>query len=307
MHPNLIRSQEQARGKRKHVELASDYVDDVDDDDDGTDHEPSPEAVIEPSKSTTNEQTAAPRGTKLWLSQLDAITEFRATAIAPVDSLGAAVIPQGSDKDFRFQCLLGVMLSAQTKDQITSNALKNLRLKVPGGLSVANVINTSEETIRNLIYPVGFYKRKAEYIKRTSAILQDKYEGDIPSTLRELQQLPGVGPKMAYICMNIAWNKCVGIAVDTHVHRISNRIGWVKSTKTPEQTRIALEEWVPREQWRTINTTLVGFGQVHCLPINPKCLSCPIRDTCNFGKKIVKDAQKKNKKSRDSAESTSSS
>lgn len=90
-------------------------------------------------------------------------------------------------------------------------------------------------------------QRKADFIKRTTQILKDQYQGDIPPSLKELIKLPGVGPKMAHIVMDVGWNQITGIGVDTHVHRISNRLKWVqKETKTPEATRVSLEDWLPR-------------------------------------------------------------
>lgn len=104
-------------------------------------------------------------------------------------------------------------------------------------------------------------------------------------------KLPGVGPKMAHICMDTAWNLVTGIGVDTHVHRISNRLHWVENpTKEPEKTRIALEKWAPYELWKEINLMMVGFGQTVCLPVNPKCDSCLNNKICpsRFSKKIKK-------------------
>ena len=136
------------------------------------------------------------------------------------------------------------MLSAQTKDEVTAAATNRLQT-LP--LNVETMCKTDEETISKLIYPVSFYKRKAQYIKRTAQILKDAYDSDIPNNVTELCKLPGVGPKMAYIAMHVAWNNCAGIGVDTHVHRISNRLGWTrKTTKQPEQTRKELEEWLPQ-------------------------------------------------------------
>lgn len=130
------------------------------------------------------------------------------------------------------------------------------------------------------------FQRKVEYIKRTSVILLDKYNGDIPRTIKELCELPGVGPKMAHICMQIAWGEVSGIGVDTHVHRISNRLGWVrKQTKTPEETRNELEDWLPKPLWKEVNHLLVGFGQEICLPRFPKCSECLNKDICPFAKK----------------------
>jgi len=95
-------------------------------------------------------------------------------------------------------------------------------------------------------------------------------------------QLPGVGPKMAMLCMQVAWGMSVGIGVDVHVHRISNRLGWVgkKPTKQPEVTRKILESWLPHEYWKPINKLFVGFGQTICTPINPKCAKCQINTLC---------------------------
>ncbi|XP_077173146.1 endonuclease III-like protein 1 isoform X3 [Paroedura picta] len=124
-------------------------------------------------------------------------------------------------------------------------------------------------------------ENKARYIKQTSAILQRDYGGDIPKTVAELVKLPGVGPKMAHLVMAIAWQNVSGIGVDTHVHRISNRLRWVRrETKLPEETRQALESWLPRELWSEINWLLVGFGQQTCLPVSPRCSDCLNRGLC---------------------------
>lgn len=108
-----------------------------------------------------------------------------------------------------------------------------------------------------------------------------QYKGAIPNNIPDLIKLPGVGPKMAHICMNAAWGIVTGIGVDTHVHRISNRLGWVsKPTKEPEKTRQELERWLPHEHWDEINVLLVGFGQTTCTPINPKCSACMLTKLC---------------------------
>lgn len=109
-------------------------------------------------------------------------------------------------------------------------------------------------------------------------MLLDEYEGDIPSTIEGLTKLPGVGPKMGYLALKIAWNKVDGIGVDVHVHRICNRLQWV-STKTPEETRVALESWLPKEYWFHINLLLVGFGQQIC-GSSPKCEQCKLKNNC---------------------------
>lgn len=138
-----------------------------------------------------------------------------------------------------------------------------------------------------------------KYIKNTTAILKEEYSGDIPNTVESLCRLPGVGPKMAHLCMNIGWGIVTGIGnffyisaygtinlimsfvlgVDTHVHRISNRLGWVKS-KMPEDTSKQLEDWLPREFWDEVNHLLVGFGQTLCRPVHPRCGDCLNKDSC---------------------------
>ncbi|XP_033120188.1 endonuclease III-like protein 1 isoform X1 [Anneissia japonica] len=230
----------------------------------------------------------------LWRDQLAGIKEMRKMRDAPVDTMGASKIGDSSAEPavYRYHVLLSLLLSSQTKDQVTKAAMVSLR---EHGLTVENILATSEQDIGLLIYPVGFWKRKAEYIKKTTQILKDKYNSDIPPTLKELISLPGIGPKMAHIIMDVAWNKLTGIGVDTHVHRITNRLNWVKKpTKTPEGTRIGLEEWLPRELWSETNVLLVGFGQQTCLPVGPRCTECLIKNICPIGKNIkLKDSPPK--------------
>lgn len=117
------------------------------------------------------------------------------------------------------------------------------------------------------------------YLKQAAIILRDQHNSDIPTTLEGLMSLPGVGPKMAHLCMGAehGWNKVTGIGVDVHVHRITNLWGWQSPpTKTPEETRMALESWLPREKWKEINWLLVGFGQKVCLPVGRKCGECTL-------------------------------
>ncbi|CAM5087782.1 unnamed protein product [Natator depressus] len=220
-----------------------------------------------------------------WKQQLDNIREMRQNKDAPVDQMGAEKCFDTSapPEVMRYQVLLSLMLSSQTKDQVTSAAMLRLR---EHGLTVDNILQTDDVTLGQLIYPVGFWKNKVKYIKQTTAILKQQYGSDVPSTVAELMNLPGVGPKMAHLLMDIAWNNVTGIGVDTHVHRISNRLKWVKKeTKTPEETRAALEDWLPRDLWSEINWLLVGFGQQICLPVNPRCKECLNRDICPAAKR----------------------
>ncbi|CAL7940934.1 unnamed protein product [Xylocopa violacea] len=220
-----------------------------------------------------------------WETILENIKEMRKHQTAPVDEMGChkCADPKASAKVIRYQSLLALMLSSQTKDQVTHAAMQRLNTY---GCTPETIMGTPDDVLGKLIYPVGFWKTKVKYIKKTSQILIDKYDGDIPKTLKELQQLPGVGPKMAHICMQVAWGEISGIGVDTHVHRICNRLEWVKKpTKTPEETRMTLEEWLPKDLWSNINYLLVGFGQEICLPRFPKCEECLNKDICNFSKK----------------------
>ncbi|OAD62046.1 Endonuclease III-like protein 1 [Eufriesea mexicana] len=220
-----------------------------------------------------------------WETVLENVKEMRKYKTAPVDEMGChkCTDPKATAKVARYQSLIALMLSSQTKDQVTHAAMQRL---IAYGGTPEIIAGTPDHVLGKLIYPVGFWKRKVEYIKRTTTILIDKYDGDIPKTLKELCQLPGVGPKMGHICMQIAWGEVSGIGVDTHVHRICNRLGWVKkTTKTPEDTRIAVEEWLPKELWSQVNYLLVGFGQEICLPRFPKCNECLNKDICPFSAK----------------------
>ncbi|KAG7316053.1 hypothetical protein KOW79_020919 [Hemibagrus wyckioides] len=215
-----------------------------------------------------------------WRRQLSFIREMRSGRDAPVDQMGAEKCydPQAPPEVMRYQVLVSLMLSSQTKDQVTAAAMERLRAH---DLSVTSILKMDEDTLGRLIYPVGFWKTKVKYLKQTTEMIHREFGGDIPDTLEGLVRLPGVGPKMAHLAMAIAWKRVSGIGVDTHVHRISNRLGWTRTTtKNPEETRRALEEWLPRDLWCEINWLLVGFGQQVCLPVSPLCSICLNQHTC---------------------------
>ena len=140
------------------------------------------------------------------------------------------------------------------------------------------MINLTEDDIQTLIYPVGFYKTKAKRIIEMSHKILKDYNGIVPDTIDELLKLKGVGRKTANIVITLGYAK-LGICVDTHVHRISNRWGYVK-TKNPTQTEFALREKLPKEYWIEYNDILVTYGQNVCVPISPKCSICPIEKYC---------------------------
>lgn len=220
-----------------------------------------------------------------WKEVLENVRKMRQAVEAPVDTMGCDKCPDQSvpQKLVRYQLLVSLMLSSQTRDEVTHAAVGRLR---DFTLTPESIAGADEKQIEQLIYPVSFYKNKAKHLKQTAKILLEKYDGDIPDSVEGLCSLPGVGPKMAYLAMSCGWGRTVGIGVDTHVHRISNRLGWLPApTKTPEQTRKALEAWLPRELWDEVNHLLVGFGQTVCKPTGPKCSSCLNRVLCPFGRK----------------------
>ncbi len=174
-----------------------------------------------------------------------------------------------------FRILISTMLSLRTKDAVTSKASERLfkRAHTP-----ELMISLSVWEIENLIYPVGFYKRKAQNIRLASQILIDKYGGEVPDDLNELLKLPGVGRKTANLVITLGFGK-KGICVDTHVHRICNRFGYVR-TKSPDDTEMALREKLPEKWWIAINDILVAFGQSLCKPTSPMCSRCPVEEFC---------------------------
>ncbi|KAG8778951.1 DNA N-glycosylase and apurinic/apyrimidinic (AP) lyase [Ceratobasidium sp. 428] len=214
-----------------------------------------------------------------WERQYKLIEEMRANVQAPVDTMGCckAMTGQGELKDQRFGVLVSLMLSSQTRDEMTAAAVTNLRTVLPGGLTVTSIIEADLSVISQAINKVGFWRRKAEYVKEAAGTLRDKFDGDVPKTVDELCSIKGIGPKMAFLILQVAWDINAGIGVDVHVQRITNRLGWHKpATTTPEQTRLNLQSWLPLELRKPINPLLVGFGQVICLPIGPRCDSCTL-------------------------------
>ncbi len=175
-----------------------------------------------------------------------------------------------------YQVLVSTMLSAQTKDPVTLAASLRLFAVAPDPASLARL---STARIEKLIYPVSFYRNKAVHVKETARRLVRDFGGQVPATMEELLTLPGVGRKTANLTLIVACRSRDNICVDTHVHRIANRFGWVR-TRTPEQTERALYEVAPRKWWATINLHLVTWGQHVCKPVYPLCGRCILNDTC---------------------------
>jgi endonuclease-3 len=192
-----------------------------------------------------------------------------------------------------FKILISTILSARTKDSNTREATQMLfsRYKTPKEIAKAPV-----SELEQLIYKAGFYRVKARRVKEVSKIIHNHYEGIVPKDKEELISLPGVGAKTAN-CVLVYAFKEPAIPVDTHVHRISNRLGWVK-TKTPEKTEEQLLEIIPKDQWIRINRLFVRFGQEICIPNYPRCDSCPLNDFCpkDFSMEIALKKKRKKKK-----------
>lgn len=194
-----------------------------------------------------------------WRRDYPIIQELRVEKDAPVDYVGCDRLAdaKASRKDFEWQCLVAAMLSSQTKDQQNAEAMAQLRRH---GNTIVSIANTPVKKIDRLIFKVGFHATKAVNVRAAARICRDKHGGRVPSTLEGLLALPGVGPKMAHLTLLAAFNDQKGLCVDTHVHRIANVLGWI-STNTPEETRKALETWLPHEHWPHINAMIVGIGQ----------------------------------------------
>lgn len=176
-----------------------------------------------------------------------------------------------------FKILIGTLLSARTRDEVTTAVIKALfsRFKNPVELSRANLSD-----IKKLIQKIGFYNVKASRLKEISQLIIKKYNGEVPSNLNDLLTLPGVGRKTAN-CVLVYGFKKAAIPVDIHVHRISNRIGIV-NTKNPVETENVLQKSIDKKYWIRVNETFVTFGQNICLPIKPKCNVCQLTKMCKY-------------------------
>jgi len=175
-----------------------------------------------------------------------------------------------------FQILISTIISLRTRDPVTFTSSEKLFEAAPDPKSIFE-LNTAQ--ISELIYPAGFYRRKAINIKQISEILLNKHQGLVPRDLDALLELPGVGRKTANLTLGLSFG-IPALCVDTHVHRIPNRMGWIE-TKTPEKTEFALVKILPKKYWIEINELLVAFGQTICTPVSPKCSECPFKDDCH--------------------------
>ena len=172
-----------------------------------------------------------------------------------------------------WQILASTILSLRTRDEVTLAASRRLFALAP---DLASMRSLTAQTVEQAIFPAGFYHTKAKHLLQIAQLLAGNNE--VPQTREELLALPGVGRKTANLVLNLAFAQ-EAICVDTHVHRIPNRLGWI-STTTPEQSEAALEALWPRKHWIEANALLVGFGQTVCIPQSPRCSLCPFQGEC---------------------------
>ncbi len=175
-----------------------------------------------------------------------------------------------------FVTLISCILSLRTKDEVTAQASHRLLTKHH---TPQDIIKLTDKQIEAYIYPVGFYKTKAKRIKEISQTLLDKYQGNVPDSMEGLLSLKGVGRKTANIVMVYGHKKHGYLPIDTHCHRIPNRLGWIK-TKTPEETEQALLKILPSDYWDDFNDLFVRFGQTICVPVSPYCSRCSLQRYC---------------------------
>ena len=201
-----------------------------------------------------------------WL--LGKLTAFR-------EQVKPTALAQVEKQRSPFRILVACVISLRTKDEVTREAAARLlsRAGTPGELA-----KLSQEEVARLIYPAGFYRTKAAQLLKIAQILLDQYGGQVPATRQALLVLPGVGPKTANLVLGLGYG-VPAICVDTHVHRIANRLGLVQA-RTPKETEQALSKLFPQEHWIALNDLLVPFGQQVCTPISPRCSGCPISTSC---------------------------
>jgi endonuclease-3 len=198
-----------------------------------------------------------------------------AKAIDGLEEPAVEKIAQEQQED-AFQVLIATMLSAQTKDAVTAAASERL---FKAARTPRTMLKLPVKQIEKLIYPVSFYRTKAVHVKRACEQIMTRFGGRVPDTMGELLTLPGVGRKTANLVLILAHRSASNICVDTHVHRISNRLGWA-ATRTPDQTEHALYAAAQRKWWPVINLYLVTWGQNVCRPVYPLCSECVLADLC---------------------------
>lgn len=215
--------------------------------------------------------------TKLsWSAFVTAVQKM--VKMAPTPYVSELALSQSRDQYLRaYWVLISTIISLRTKDAVTAKASTEL-FKLAD--TPQTMIKLKASQIEKAIYPCGFYRVKAKNIKEVSKIILNQYHGQVPDNLEKLLSLPGVGRKTANLVLIEGFHKD-GICVDTHVHRIMNRMGYV-TTKVPDETEMVLRKILPNQYWQMINCLLVTFGQNHCKPVRPKCETCLLQKDCRY-------------------------
>lgn len=239
---------------------------------------------------------------KNFLPIFTQVREMRSHMVTPVDRMGCPRIPILVSKqfgisrdqirpiDYRLQLLISLILASQTKDETVTKAMYNImnycitEFNDSRGITLKSLKLIPVGILENLIKSTGFYHRKAIYIKQTVLQLQEVFDSDVPHDIKGMTSLSGVGPKIGYLALQKSWGLIDGICVDVHVDRLCRLWGWVPSSSTTrnnaEETRIAVEKWLPKELWYDFNTILVGFGQMICGPRIRRCDLCLANQVC---------------------------
>jgi len=212
--------------------------------------------------------------------QWDGICEMRKGKNAPVDSMGAGILADKNESPEvqRFQNLISIIISAQTADERTAQAMGNLKNY---GLNIQNMIDIDIDKLASLIKPCNNNNNKAKYIRETAQILLERYDGDVPRSKADIMTLPGCGEKVTNLAMWSCWGENVGLAIDTHMERIFYRLRWTNERKRDKQIK-EIQAWMPKIMWPDSNTKIVGFGQTICESRSPKCTQCLITSTCRY-------------------------
>jgi endonuclease III len=226
-------------------------------------------------EQTTTSPPTPKRRSRPRAAAVEPVMRVLARAITGMELPAIEKISEAQAED-PFQVLISTLLSARTQDATTHAASVRLFRRARTARTMARL---TVEEIEQLIFPVSFYRNKARFVKATAEMLATRFAGRVPATMEELTSLPGVGRKTANLVMILAFKSQQNICVDTHVHRISNRLGWV-TTALPEQTEQALYRSTDERWWPYINLYLVTWGQNVCRPVYPRCGACAIRDLC---------------------------
>ena len=232
---------------------------------------------LKPRRASTAARPATADRSAGWPNEKN-IERVMRTLAREIDGLELPAVEKisASQKDDPFQILISTLLSARTQDATTLAASTRLFARASTPAAVAGL---RVKQIEKLIYPVGFYRNKAVFVRDAAKMIAAKFGGRVPSTLDELITLPGVGRKTANLVMILAFKSDENICVDIHVHRIANRLGWVR-TRTPEETEQELYKTIDRQWWPVINLYLVTWGQNMCRPVYPRCGDCAIVTAC---------------------------